>query len=268
MTEMVDWDLAVSIGLPAGRAGARVSPPTRRPPPSPSSAPGPTGRPALVREFTGLDAARAHRAGARRGPARLDPGQRRRLRHRCSSPLVDKLQREEGPAAGRSPRRSAPRITGVEVGGAARLPRPARCSASSTRSTTGPATGAAAAGGAQHRPRRARARASTRTTSGCGSACTRRPTGCSSRPCRGCATTSAARSSSSSAPWTSTRQSRDARRAPSSGSATWSAATAERQPPRPVLHARAAGRHGPAHRRDVAARGARRRGDGRRRARR
>ena len=50
----------------------------------------------------------------------------------------------------------------------------------------------AAAGRAQHRARRARARRRPAPTSGCGCACTRRPTGCSSPPCRGCATTSAA----------------------------------------------------------------------------
>ena len=46
----------------------------------------------------------------------------------------------------------------------------------------------AAARRAQHRRRRARAGRRPGATSGSGSACTRRPTGCSSPPCRGCAT--------------------------------------------------------------------------------
>ena len=47
----------------------------------------------------------------------------------------------------------------------------------------------AAAGRTQHRGHRTRAASSTRATSGCGSACTRRPTGSSSPPCHGCGTT-------------------------------------------------------------------------------
>ena len=46
---------------------------------------------------------------------------------------------------------------------------------------------------------------STRPTSGCGSACTRSPTGCSSPPSRGCASTCTTRSTRSPTPPTPTR---------------------------------------------------------------
>ena len=49
--------------------------------------------------------------------------------------------------------------------------------------------GPAAAGRAEHRRRPSARWASTRATSGSGCACTRRPTGCSSARCRGCAST-------------------------------------------------------------------------------
>ena len=53
---------------------------------------------------------------------------------------------------------------------------------------------AAAAGGAQRARRAAGARRAAAPTSGCGCACTRPPTGCSSPRCRGCAPTSPTRS--------------------------------------------------------------------------
>ena len=98
-----------------------------------------------------------------------------------SRPADRQAAGEEGPARPRSPQAIGSRITGAEVGAAARLP--GRQGARPVRPVPrGPASRPAAAGRAEHRPRRARARASTRTTSGSGSACTRRPTGCSSPP--------------------------------------------------------------------------------------
>ena len=60
---------------------------------------------------------RAHRAGAGRRPARLDPGQRRRLRRPSSARSIDKLQAKQRRARPRSPRRSAPGSPALEVGG-------------------------------------------------------------------------------------------------------------------------------------------------------
>ena len=96
-------------------------------------------------------------------------------------PVFDELvgkRRQQPPARGgwRSAARSpAPRPARCSASW------PARCSASTTSRPSG--TPAAAARRPQHRPRRARARGRPAPTSGSGSACTRRPTGCSSPPC-------------------------------------------------------------------------------------
>ena len=126
----------------------------------------------------------------------------------------------------------------------------------------------AAAGGAQHRARRARAGGRPPTTSGSGCACTRRPTGCSSPRSRGCAThlVDAGPRAGSSA-WRPT---------PSSSAASSQQLAAQRCPEaaaqrrrrglaRRCSRPRSSGRSiGRADRGDVAARGPRRRGDGRR----
>ena len=132
---------------------------------------------------------RAHRAGPRRRPAaagcRPTPTASPRIaRARSSTSCTEK----KGPPPGLSLAIGS-RVTGAEVGAAAR--------ASSARKVLGqfdPFHDRRRAGrlllvAPNIVARRARARASTRTTSGSGSACTRRPTGCSSPPCRGCATT-------------------------------------------------------------------------------
>ena len=253
-----------SASAPGSPARARRSPGPRPPPWSPSCAPAPSARPPLVREFTGLVAERAHRARAGRRPAGLGPGQRRRLRRRSLAPLVDKLPEKKGaPSAAR--RRD--RLAGHRRRGrrAARLPR--RQGARPVRPV--PRGAGARDGCCWSRPTSCTSSASsrsTRTTSGSGSACTRRPTGCSSPRC----------------PWMRdhlrSRDGRDrrrgadrpvraARRRRRRRSATSSRGKAERQPARPVLHPGAEGDHRPDHRRDVPARGPRRRRDGRRRPR-
>ena len=84
------------------------------------SSPGSTPRPAPRRCWSSTGA-----AGSRPTPT-ASPS---------SSPLVDKLAEKKGTPTGVSPAFGS-RVTGAEVGAAARLPRHARCSASSTRSTT------------------------------------------------------------------------------------------------------------------------------------
>ena len=115
-----------------------------------------------------------------------------------AAPLTAKLSgvqaadKAELPGPGESPaRRSASSSVPVRQGA-----RPVRPAGSATPARTG----AAAAGRAEHREGGARTRRRTRPTSGCGCACTRAPTGCSSPPCRGCATTSA--------PWSATSPTR------------------------------------------------------------
>ena len=238
-----------------GPAGRRATRPTRS---SPSCAPTPTARPGLVRDFTGLVAAEHDRAGARRRPAGLGPGQRRRLRDRARAGGRQARPRRRArrpgcpwPSGRGSPAPRSALLLGLPRRQGARPVRPVPR-----------AVGPAAAGRAQHRPRRARARRRPAPTSGSGSACTRRPTGCSSPRCRGCATTCSPRSHAladtvepSEAPRRRLRADRPRR----------SAAAARRQPARRARHPRAEGDPRPGHRRDVAARGPRRRRDGRRR---
>ena len=109
----------------------------------------------------------------------------------CSRPLVDEDHREEGRAR---PASAGHRLAGHRRRGrrAARLPGVA--GARPVRPVPRPGR-PAAAGRARTSSTSSASSASTRTTSGSGCACTRRPTGCSSPRCRGCATTSSARSS-------------------------------------------------------------------------
>ena len=130
---MVDWELAVTGRLPAGRRRARGQPRRGGRRRSPSCAPTPTRSTGLVREFTGLVAGDATAPAPGRRPAGLDPGQHRELRDRAH-PVRRQGHREEGPAQRRSPRPSArgspaPRSAPCWASSAA------RCSASSTRST-------------------------------------------------------------------------------------------------------------------------------------
>ena len=173
---MVDWDLAVRVGArlagegPAvGRAEADAAVAELRA--------GADRSTALVRDFTGLEAA-DHTAPVlvvdRRGwiQANADAFQH------VMGPLVGKLSEKKPPTGAALAIGS--RITGVEVGGL--LGFLGRQGAGPVRPVPRPRR-AAAAGRAQHRARRARARRRPEPTSGCGSACTRRPTACSSPPC-------------------------------------------------------------------------------------
>ncbi len=117
----------------------------------------------------------------------------------CIGPLVEKMQSRKGapgPVDGggrlQGHRHGGRRPAGLHVLEGARPVRPVLLRTRSRRQH--PVDRAAAAGRPQHRARRERARAWTAPTSGSGCACTRRPTGCSSPPCPGCATTSRARS--------------------------------------------------------------------------
>ena len=216
----------------------------------------------------------AHRAGAGRRPAGLGPGQRRRLRH-VIGPLVDKLQPRSGAPSALGRARSAPGSPALEVG--ALLGFLSSQGARPVRPVLGGLPAATADGGRlllvapNIVARRARAGRRPAPTSGSGCACTRRPTGCSSPRCRGCATTCA-------------REIDDARRQPPTlDPATLAAMLARRRRAGSATLVRGDGRRlslldlfqTPEQRevldrltaRDVAARGPRRRRDGRRRPR-
>ena len=105
---------------------------------------------------------------------------------------------------------------------------------------------------------------STRTTSAAGSPCTRRPTGCSSRPCRGCASTG--QPDRRGSPSTSRRPRRTSPDGSSSSAGTSPTCSPRRGHRLTLRDPRAEGPHRPDDRRDVAPRGPRRRRDGRRRA--
>ena len=244
---MVDWDLAVSLGSRVAGDGPRVTPCRGRRGRGRAARRAPTGPRGLVREFTGLVAERADRARPGRRPAGLDPGQRRQLRHRCSDRSSSKLAAKKGrpPALAEHGRLQDHRRRGRRP---ARLP--GRQGARPVRPVLrGPASGPAAAGRPQHRARRARARRADPTTSGSGSACTRRPTGCSSPRCRGCATTSTARCSASPRRCEPTRLLDDAA---SSASATPVRGGGDAQPDGRHRHPGAEGDRRARHRRDVA----------------
>ena len=206
---MIDWDLAVSAASRLAGPGPTITPPEAD---------------AVVAELE-ADADRSDRRWCASSPAWRPPSARRRCWSSTApagsrpTPTASptswaRWSRSCRPSKGAptpSPRRSARRVTGLEVGGllgfmsveGARPVRPVLL-------RPGLDGGAPAAGrlllvAPEHRARRERAAASTAATSGSGCACTRRPTGCSSPRCPGCATTSTARSTSWSAPSTSTR---------------------------------------------------------------
>ena len=122
---------------------------------SPSCAPTPTRSTGLVRDFTGLVADGRHGAAARGRPARLDPGQRRRLRS-LLAPVFDKLTEKKGAAHGPQP---GHRLPGHRRRGRWPARLPGRQGARPVRPVPRPpGLGPAAAGRPQHRPRRAGAR--------------------------------------------------------------------------------------------------------------
>ena len=206
-SSMVDWDLAVATGT-------RLVRPARRHPgeareavaelrelrrrgarPRARRSPGWTRRPTAPRwpSSTGP-------AGSRPTP----PGFRTVL-----EPLVEKLQERRPRTASPCRTPSGSRVTGVQTGSLLAFlatkvlgqyelfppygedPGDSRAGCCSSRRTSSPPSASWT---------------STRATSGSGCACTRRPTGCSSARCRGCARTSWPRSAPSSARPTSTRQ--------------------------------------------------------------
>ena len=268
--QMIDWDLAVATATKLAGQGPTVS-----------RTEADAGGRRAPRRRGALDAAGArvhradrrgrHRPGPRRRPARAGSRPTRTRSPRSSSPVVDKLQerrgapgpahrgdrlprhRPRGRRAARLPRRQGARPVRPlpRAGEPGDRPSSAGCCSSPPTSSTPSASSAP-----------------TRPTSGSGCACTRRPTACSSPRCRGCATTCRRRSTRSSTASTSTRS--------GSPPMLFDARTAGRrpglrprrhQPHRPVRHPGPARGHRPGDRRDVPARGARRRGHGRRRPR-
>ncbi len=208
--DMVDWDLAVATARRLAKPGPAVSAEEAR-----SVV---TDLKAFAEEAdrTGSLVHRAGRdgrggTGRRRRPGWLGAGQRRRdagdhhAAHRQASRPQDQL-RAAGPGRAQGDRRRNRSVARVPVREGARPVRPVLVRRI-RRPTRQPMRGPAAARRPERRPRRAGARASIHATSGCGCACTRRPTGSSSPRCRGCATTSAPRSRPSSPRLRSTRPS-------------------------------------------------------------
>ena len=253
---MVDWETAVSLGSRIAGDGPEVEParPRRWSPSCRAGADRSTGwcasSPGLHAEERSAPVLVVDRPGwIRPTPRRSRP---------IIEPVAAKLTEKKGPPSRAARQAVGSRITGAEVG--VLLGFLGRQGAGTVRPVRR-AGRPAAPGRAQHRPRRARARGRPAATSACGCACTRRPTGCSSPPSRGCATTCSPRSASSSTPSSptpsATTPSRRSRRGPSR------AATASLLDD--LGSARAEGDPRPAHRRHVAARGPRRRRHGRRR---
>ena len=175
----IDWDLAVATATPAGAEGP--GPPRPRDPRGGRDA-------ARAGARGGRPRARGHRAGGardvrrgRRRPFRLDRLERRRHARRPVG--VGRVGGEVRGGPGRGPqpglarhRPAAGRRPCLDV---RQGPRPVRAL---HRPGCAPP---AAAGGAGHRAASSSSSTSRRATSGCGCACTRRPTGCSSAPSRG-----------------------------------------------------------------------------------
>ena len=251
---MVDWDVAVSIGSRIAGDGPAAAP----------------AEMAQVRRRAAGRGRAVHRPGARASPAWSPPIAPPRCWWSTGPAGSAPTPRASPPSSSRSPT-SWPRTKGAPTRPVAgrRLPRhrrrgrpaaglPRRQGARPVRPVLRPGT----AGCCWWRPTSCRSSASsapTRPTSGSGCACTRRPTGCSSPPSRGCATTSSSEVAALVETVEPTRIDRGprppARRVRSAATAAWSSDE----------HARAARDPRPGHRHDVAARGPRRRGDGRRR---
>ena len=183
---MVDWDLAVDCdcGCPDRRRRARDRPRTRPRRWWPSCA---RRRP--------LDRAgpRLHRAGAPREPPRRCWSSTGRAGCRPTPTASRRSSTRWSTSSSREEGRADRAVAGGRVAGHRRRGRraarvPGRQGARPVR----PVLRARPAGCCWSRPTSSTSSASstsTRTTSGSGCACTRRPTGCSSPPCRGCATT-------------------------------------------------------------------------------
>ena len=213
---MIDWDLAVRIGSRFAGDGPEIS----RAEADERGRRAAGGRRPVHRAGPRLhrpDRRRAHRTGAGRRPAGWVQANADGFAT-ILTPLVDKLADKKG-RPGPVGLAVGSRVTGAEVGlllgflGSRVLgqfdpfhePTRAGCCWSPPTSSTSSASSA-----------------STPPTSGSGSACTRRPTGCSSPRSPGCATTSAPRSPTSPTPSSRPACSRTA----SSGSPGRSAATA------------------------------------------
>ena len=184
--DMVDWDLAVTTAKRLARPSPEIDRDEARQVVEELRR-GAAASEDHVRAYTGMEAASAtapvlvvDRAGWVQANA---DGFRELLR-----PLVDEDAREARGPAGMTAAIGS-RVTGLEAGGLLGVPvqqgaRPVRPVLQRADSPGRPAARRPdAAGGAQRRARRARAATSTPATSGCGCACTRRPTGCSSRRC-------------------------------------------------------------------------------------
>ena len=179
---MVDWDLAVRVGSRLVGEGPQVSRAEAVDAVEELRAGAERSTP-LVREFTGLV------ASERTAPVLVvdRPGWIQANADGFATviaPLIDKLQEKKG-APGPLTEAIGSRITGVELGAMLGFLGSKVLGQFDPFHDAARRAGPAAAGGAQHRARRARAARPTRTTSGSGSACTRRPTGCSSPRCRG-----------------------------------------------------------------------------------
>ena len=189
---MVDWTVALSTASswssPVPRSPARAPP--RRWPTCATARSGPR----RTYSRSPADRRRRHRAGAGGGPAALDRGEHRRLpadpaaaerqgrRRRLEPRRLVQHRRPDHRGRGRR----AAQLSGAE--GA----RPVRPVLPRRRRGRDPSRDCLpAAGCCWWPPTSSRSNASwtsARPTSGSGSACTRRPTGSSSPPCRGCAT--------------------------------------------------------------------------------
>ena len=235
--DMVDWDLAVCVGLAARRPRARGQP-ARPTPWSPSCARTPTRSTGLVREFTGLVRRRRHRARSWSSTGRAGSAPTPRASTCCSPRSSTSSPRRRGRRPG-SAKAVGSRVTGAEVGGV--LGFLGRQGARAVR----PVPRRRRAGCCWSRPTSSTSSASstpTPPTSGSGSACTRRPTACSSPRCRGCATTSAAQIARSSDAIEPTRLLDDGLQGTRRGG---QGRRRRRQPARHARHARAARDHGP-----------------------
>ena len=197
MDSMVDWDLAASLGsrlagqgptVTADEAAAAVA--ELRAAADRSTGPGPR-----LHRTGGRG---AYGAGAGRRPARLGAGQHRRVRGHARRRSSTSCTEKKGAPTGVAQAVGVPghRHRGRAAAGLPRVQgaRPVRPVPRAVRP--------AAARRPQRRPRRAGAEGRPRRTSGSGSASTRRPTGSSSPPSRGCATTCSPRSPRSPTPST------------------------------------------------------------------
>ena len=187
--DMVDWELAISVASRLAGPGPEVSRSEADAVVAElrEDAARSTG---LVREYTGLVAADADRARSSSSTGRAGSAPTPTSFDLLLTPFVDKVTAKKGPPSGVH---QGPGVAGHGGRDRCRAGLPRRQGARAVRPVPR-AVGPAAARRAQHRPRRARARRRPAPTSGSGSACTRRPTACSSPRCRGCATTSTSRS--------------------------------------------------------------------------